>query len=338
MVAALTFTLSLGTAEAPAYTMDTPDIVTQNPTFGKKGLYVIQKGDNLWDLCAVFFLDAYFWPTLWSYNPQITNPHWIYPGDVLRMKPPVQRGANKTVVWSDSRYSQRKVFLQILARYVGYLPDRRFKSSGKIVYARESHDTLAQYDEVYISFRKDIKVRRGEKFTIYRNAGKVKHPHTGKTVGWKVVHLGIAKVLNSKYDFVKALILKSYQEIYRGDLITGIFPMMYDVGPVRNEVDIVGTLVDFHAPTRFAGQLQYVYIDRGRVNGLKAGNRFLIQRRGDGLWYGKPKKLKLMRKFPWERLGEVMVVAVFEENSLGVVTQSIKELIRGDRLWMKKGY
>ena len=75
------------------------------------------------------------------------------------------------------------------------------------------------------------------------------------------------------------------------------------------------------------------------MNGIKQGNRFIIQRRGDGLWDGKAKmKPKLMKKFPWERMGEVMVVAVFEENSLAVATQTIKELVRGDRLYMKKGY
>jgi hypothetical protein len=319
--------------------MDTPDIVTQNPTFGKGGLYVIQRGDNLWDISGVFFLNPYFWPNLWSYNPQITNPHWIYPGDILRMRPPVQRGASKTVIWSDSRYSQRKVYMQLLARYVGYLPDRPFKDSGRIIYARESHVTLAEYDEIYIAYRKDVKVRRGERFTIYRNEGKVKHPITKKIVGHKVRHLGVAKVLDASHGYVKAIILKSFEEIYRGDLITSIFPMVYDVGPRINEVEVLGTLVDFDRPTRLAGQFQYVYVDRGRVNGIKQGNRFIIQRRGDGLWDGKPRvKPKLMKKFPWERLGEVMVVAVFEENSLAVVTQTIKELVRGDRLYMKKGY
>ena len=323
---------------AMAYDIDTPDIVTQNPTFGIGGLYVIQGGDNLWDLCTVFFHNPYKWPTMWSWNPQVTNPHWIYPGDVLRMQPPVQRGADRTVIWSESRYSDRKVFMEILSRYVGYLPDRKFKHSGKIIHARESHDTLAEYDEIYLAFKKDMVVRRGEKFTIYRNLGPVMHPTTEKIVGHKVKHLGIAKVLDAKNDYVKALILKSYEEIYRGDLITSIFPHSFDVGPVLNQVDLQATLVDYYQPTRFAGQLHYVYIDKGRLDGLKRGNRFVIQRRGDGLWFDDPPEDAELDKFPWERMGEVMVVEVFEENSLGIVTQSIKELVRGDRLLMTKGY
>jgi len=324
---------------AHAFDFDSPDIITQNPTFGSGGLYVVQSGDNMWDLCTVFFHNSYYWPTVWSWNPQVTNPHWIYPGDVLRMRAPIQRGSDPTVVWSESRYSERKIFMEILSRYVGYLPDRQFRDSGKIIHARETHNTLAEYDEIYLAFQKDMVVKRGEKFTIYRNLGPVIHPKTEKIVGHKVKHLGIAKVLDARNDYVKALILKSYEEIYRGDLITSIFPHSFDVSPTLNEVDLMATLVDYYQPTRFAAQLHYVYIDRGRLDGLKRGNRFVIQRRGDGLWFDDaPDDEEILNKFPWERMGEIMVVEVFEENSLGIVTQSINELVRGDRLKMTKGY
>ena len=47
----------------------------------KPDYYVIQAGDTLWDLSRTFWGDPYYWPQLWSYNDQITNPHWIYPGN-----------------------------------------------------------------------------------------------------------------------------------------------------------------------------------------------------------------------------------------------------------------
>ena len=49
--------------------------------------YIIQSGDTLWDISERFFNDAFFWPKVWSYNPYITNPHWIYPGNRLVFKP-----------------------------------------------------------------------------------------------------------------------------------------------------------------------------------------------------------------------------------------------------------
>lgn len=45
--------------------------------------YTIQSGDTLWDICARLLGDPFYWPKLWSLNQYITNPHWIYPGNLL---------------------------------------------------------------------------------------------------------------------------------------------------------------------------------------------------------------------------------------------------------------
>lgn len=325
---------------AVAYDIDSPSIVTQTPTIGRRGLYVVQEDDTLWELCEIFFGEPWYWPTLWSYNPQVTSPHWIYPGDLLQIRRP-QPPSQTTLIWSESRYTDRKPDLEILARYVGYLPDRTFQHSGQIVHARESHDTLSQYDEIYVQFGQDVEVRRGQRFTIYRHDGEVVHPKDADlVVGHKIVHLGVAKILDADSKYAKALILKAYQEIERGDLITSIFPHSWDVAPVENESEVIATLVDYHDPIVFAGQYHYVYLDKGRNDGVVRGNRFVIERRGDGLWFGGPPPDDdiPITHFPWENYGEIMVVESFEETSLGIVSRALRELMRGDRLHMKKGY
>ena len=47
--------------------------------------YTIQKGDTLWDLSDHFFDSPWLWPELWQENDQIPNPHWIYPGERIRL-------------------------------------------------------------------------------------------------------------------------------------------------------------------------------------------------------------------------------------------------------------
>jgi hypothetical protein len=50
-----------------------------------EGVYTIKKGDTLWDISSKFLKNPFLWPALWQRNPYITNPHWIYPGNPIRL-------------------------------------------------------------------------------------------------------------------------------------------------------------------------------------------------------------------------------------------------------------
>lgn len=49
--------------------------------------YTVQKGDTLWDLSGTYLNNPWFWPEIWSINPEIQNPHLIYPGENITIKP-----------------------------------------------------------------------------------------------------------------------------------------------------------------------------------------------------------------------------------------------------------
>ncbi|HET9754315.1 MAG TPA: LysM domain-containing protein, partial [Myxococcales bacterium] len=60
---------------------------TVQPVPGAPEEYTIQKGDTLWDLSQKFLNNPWYWPKIWSLNPGIENPHWIYPGNKLHIVP-----------------------------------------------------------------------------------------------------------------------------------------------------------------------------------------------------------------------------------------------------------
>ncbi|RYZ70870.1 MAG: LysM domain-containing protein [Lysobacteraceae bacterium] len=109
--------------------------------------YVVQRGDTLWDISGKFLKKPWLWPEIWQANPQVKNPHLIYPGDVLslayldrvglregpRLEAPIGAIALKDI---EPFLKNLRVVdgFQDLPRVVGLEDDRLHSASGQLVY------------------------------------------------------------------------------------------------------------------------------------------------------------------------------------------------------------
>lgn len=305
-------------------------------------VYLVQPGDTLWDLSGAFYYDEWMWPTLWALNPQITNPHWIYPGDMLFIQPQASAAPATSLTLLDSRYNDAPRNLILPVRNMGFIGQEEYQESGVINYSREEREMLGQYDEVYLKLSTARTVRPQEELTIYRIDRDIEHPETGDDVGYLVRFLGIVRVLDTSKPLVKGVIVKSFEEMKRGDLVTEIFQHTRMVQPVQNTIEQDAIILATFEEHTLTGELQYVFVDKGTQHKVRTGNRFVILERGDpfieehpDLSYDEDEDVE---DLPWERTGELVVVEPYENHSLCIVSRSIHELKAGMKLRMLDRY
>jgi hypothetical protein len=303
-------------------------------------LHVVRKGDTLWDICWFYFNDPWQWPKIWSYNAQITNPHWIYPGDLVRLLPrglfadtspdepdkPTGPVSSRPV---DLPPPQRR--LEVGLKQTAFVEKANLEKSMQIEGAVDEKDLLGVGDSVYISYPKDKPPQVGKSYSIYAPDKQVKE-------GAYVHILGTVQIVSVKQDKVaRGVLTESNQEVERGAKVGPLVKQYKTVPPVAPKVDAQGTIVARLVQADLIGEGELVFIDLAEGSGIEVGNRMYVVRRGDG----KPPQMTAQigqddRRFPARALGEVVIVEVGKKISVGLVTLSTQEMGVGDTVLMQK--
>ena len=308
--------------------------VNDTPADGIPEEYLVEKGDTLWDICDFYFRDARRWPSVWALNPHVTNPHWIYPGDILRLRmplPPGEPGA-KTPAFRVVTGVETARQISLNEGFIGADED---PTLGHVDSSPETHRFLAEGDEVYLKLREQMSVRVGTEFSVFQPLGSVVHPTTDAVLGQKVRMKGVVKVIGLGEKTVRARIESSFSEIERGSPIMAVQNHRLTVQPTQNLIDLSAVVVDSLTKKQEQGQFDTIFIDRGEKDGVKIGNRFFVVRRGDGRHELGDKARSAL---PWEQIGEALVVRTQGRSSTALVTRSAIEIRRGDKAVMERHY
>ena len=250
----------------------------------------VVEGDTLWDLSSTYLSDPFMWPQLWSYNPQISNPHWIYPGDVICIEPCTQEAAELTTVPEPTPDFDLGFVAKMNARgavivpgyYVSELPETR----GHVLFSPHAKHLLATGDEVqvdWIDMEMRKKVSVGQKFTVFKQSKPVLNDD-GDPMAYKLVRLGAIELVDVNKDSLStARIIQASREIERGDMIIPNNDLIFGVKNVKNTKSQEGRILDTIDLTNEMGENQFVIINRGTEDGVVPGNRWIVFEQREGL-------------------------------------------------------
>jgi hypothetical protein len=308
-------------------------------------LHVVRRGDTLWDISFYYFNDPWQWPKVWSYNPQITNPHWIYPSDLVRLLPRgmfVQQpdikdpdagpGDVKPIDSLPAPARRREVAIKQTAFVEKSDLDKAIVVDGAV----DEKDLLSIGDSIYLSYPANNPPKIGQRYSVYKLDNTVKSG--GKEQGAYVRVLGTVEVVSVKQDKkARGVIVEANQEIERGAKVGPLVKEFKNVPPVPAKVDAQGNIVAMLNKDDLIGQGEVIFIDLGKGSGVQVGNRMFVVRRGDA----KPPMSKDTvgqddRTFPARSLGEIAIVEVGDKISIGLVTLSVQEMAVGDIVMMQK--
>jgi hypothetical protein len=289
LVLALFLTPSLILADTLAINPDHPD------------KYVVEKGDTLWDISARFLEQPWRWSEIWKGNPQIDNPHLIYPGDVISLSYEggqpvlsVNSGTGMVVSGRNVRLSPQirsdyredaistipiDAIHQFLVRPLVVSEDE-MDSWPYVVASYDEHLIAGTGNKIYIrGLPEDLSSRR---YSIYRKGPAYINPRKDSGVlGYEAIHVGDA-IIEREGDPATAIITDAKREVLSGDKL--VMESVDDVDtaiiPHSPNSEVEGNILSVVDGVSQIGQYQVVVLDVGNDDGVETGTVLGIYQSG----------------------------------------------------------
>ena len=308
--------------------------------------YTVVKGDTLWDISQRFLTSPWLWPEIWHANPQIANPHLIYPGDVIGLiyidgQPRIttlqagsENGVMKLspgVVKLSPEIRSTPISTAIptipLDAISSFLSDNRIVTPEQmdaapyVLIGREQHLITGAGDSVFA--RGDA--AGAEALAVYRSSQAYVDPETQEFLGLEAKAIATGNVAEINSEVITLKVIRSNEELRQGDRLLPTEDRVINstFTPSKPEGDVRGNMISVSSGVSNIGQYNVVVINRGEREGLKEGNVLAIYKKS-GLIRDPYTKEKI--ELPSERAGLLMVFRVFEKLSYGLILKATRPL------------
>jgi LysM repeat protein len=369
----------------PAVLVFAQDDAAAPETADDANVYTVKAGDTLSSIAEANLGSASKWKELWELNPQIKNPNKLKIGQkivlgeakeepavpaepevketetvdggiteetlvVPEVAPPTgivvtEKPKDKFRLKPSDFYTIPKVNIS------GFISQKDLDDSGHIYRSRHDRRMITDDNIVFIKLPKEkmVKLKPNDRFSIFRVLKKVKHPVTGKKIGYVISVVGDLEVTSLGEDTASAIIMTANDVIKADDRIIPYEQTNEKVKIVKGEYPVVGYIVYSLMTSReilgnsLLSDNDVIYLDRGYADGVRIGNIFDVLRINEEY---NTRKLtaeeyeKMLQEggdpdsrhvvYPPDVIGQVVVIHVGEYTSTAVIDSSNDVIHLGD--------
>jgi hypothetical protein len=339
------------TAPAAATSADTGTLL--NPSAPMH--YTVKQGDTLWGIASMYLKDPWLWPEVWVINPQVPNPHLIYPGDQLALA----YGANGVPQVRLEKVGELRLDPRLrsepLANAIPTVPysaiaaflsrptvmsDDEIRHAPYVLAFRDMHQVAGSGIEVYV---KNLSAVPNARYAVMHVAVPLVDPDDGKLLGYEGIYTATALVQRPG-DPAKAVLIETARETLAGDrLLSQDTETPLNFTPQPPSGDVHGQIIDVVGGTDLVGQFEVVVINRGKRHGIVPGTVLAIDGQGAtvrDLYRGGRSIVNTTNgfntsfvptvKLPEERAGTLLVFKTYDRLSFGLIVGASDTIHVGD--------
>lgn len=301
--------------------------------------YTVKRGDTLWDISAMYLRDPWLWPEIWHVNPEVANPHLIYPGDVLTLA----YGANGEPIVTLARGDAVRVQplvrstpiegpiatipYEAIAAFLGkpgIVSKEDVLNAPRVSALKDRHLVAGTGHEVYVKG-----LENPGRYSIVRVGDELKDPESGAVLGFMGIYSASARVDEAR-DVSRAMLIESTRETAAGDLLFAedMQTASTDIIPRSPPPGVTGQIMAVVDGVSMIGQYQVVAVNRGTSHGLATGHVLAIDQKGEVIPDGACRRSALSWcigkkiQLPDERAGTMLIFKTYEKMSFGLIVET----------------